>query len=271
MVSKSINFTCLLLFTHLSSAPKAARLDLSLYRFASEIYQPHLPTSRSVVQLLVYKSIYPSSQHLDIAAIYSSNTLHSTFHLNYTHPNTINMFTTAILLFTSLLPTLITAADVPKSRTVNPNLNAALRMAATNFDRQALLPADTDWYFDFDSSPNWDSASGAVINADAASFPALTGLGSSIALLKLAPCGMLPPHLHPRATNLVTAITGNTTSYMIGENGVKTRKVDLIPMRVTIFPQGSLHTMQNNGMSPPFLPVPAIYYRTGDVAPSLRL
>ena len=64
---------------------------------------------------------------------------------------------------------------------------------------------------------------------------------------------MLPPHLHPRATNLVTAITGNTTSYMIGENGVKTRKVDLIPMRVTIFPQGSLHTMQNNDCEPALL------------------
>ena len=163
------------------------------------------------------------------------------------------MFTTAILLLTSLLPTLITATDMPKYRTVNPELNAALRMAATNFDRQALLPADTDWYYDFDSNPNYDSPNGAVINADAASFPALTGMGSSIALLKLAPCGMLPPHLHPRATNLVTAITGNTTSYMIGENGVKTRKVDLIPMRVTIFPQGSLHTMQNNGMFDSFL------------------
>ena len=163
------------------------------------------------------------------------------------------MFTIALLLLTSLLPTLITATDMPKSRTVNPELNAALRMAATNFDRQALLPADTDWYYDFDSNPNYDSPNGAVINADAASFPALTGMGSSIALLKLAPCGMLPPHLHPRATNLVTAITGNTTSYMIGENGVKTRKVDLIPMRVTIFPQGSLHTMQNNGMFDSFL------------------
>ncbi|RYN56898.1 hypothetical protein AA0118_g8061 [Alternaria tenuissima] len=163
------------------------------------------------------------------------------------------MFTIALLLLTSLLPTLITATDMPKSRTVNPELNAALRMAATNFDRQALLPADTDWYYDFDSNPNYDSPNGAVINADAASFPALTGMGSSIALLKLAPCGMLPPHLHLRATNLVTAITGNTTSYMIGENGVKTRKVDLIPMRVTIFPQGSLHTMQNNDCEPALL------------------
>jgi oxalate decarboxylase/phosphoglucose isomerase-like protein (cupin superfamily) len=153
---------------------------------------------------------------------------------------------TQTLFFITLLPSLITAA---KSRTVNPSLNAALRTAATNFDRNALLSQETDWYFDFDSSPNYDSPNGAVINADVASFPALTGMGASIALLKLAPCGMLPPHLHPRATNLVTAISGNTTSYMISENGVATRKVELIPMRVTIFPQGSLHMMQNNGMT----------------------
>lgn len=159
-----------------------------------------------------------------------------------------------LLFLTFLLPLLPVHADQPKSRTINPDLNARLKTAATNFDRQALLSQDSDWYYDFDHHPNYNSAVGAVITADAASFPALTNLGISIALLKLAPCGMLPPHLHPRATNLVTAITGNTTSWMIGENGVKTVRVDLTPMRVTIFPRGSLHVMQNNGTSspPPF-------------------
>lgn len=149
-----------------------------------------------------------------------------------------------------LVPLLDAASDAapPKSRTSNPELNARLKAAATNFDRQALLTEDSDWWYNFDHHPNYHSAVGAVITADAASFPALTDLGISIALLKLAPCGMLPPHLHPRATNLVTAITGNTTSWMIGENGVKTMRVDLTPMRMTIFPRGSLHVMQNNGM-----------------------
>jgi hypothetical protein len=55
--------------------------------------------------------------------------------------------------------------------------------------------------------------------------------------------------LHPRATNMVTAITGNTTTYMMGENGVKTVVTELTPMKMTIFPKGSLHTMQNNGIS----------------------
>ena len=152
----------------------------------------------------------------------------------------------SIMFLATVLP--IIDAVAPKSKTVDPDLNARLKAVASNFDRQAILTEDSDWWYDFDLHPNYNSAIGAVITADAATFPAVTGLGISIALLKLAPCGMLPPHLHPRATNLVTAITGNTTSWMIGENGVRTHKVDLTPMRMTVFPQGSLHVMQNNSM-----------------------
>jgi hypothetical protein len=149
------------------------------------------------------------------------------------------------LLFTTII-TILIAADM-KSRTVNAALNAELKTSATKFDRQALLPGSSDWLYDFALHPSYDSVNGAVITADAATLPALTGMGISISVLKLAPCGMLPPHLHPRATNLVTAITGNTTTWMIGENGVKTMKTNLTPIKMTIFPQGSLHVMQNNG------------------------
>jgi hypothetical protein len=157
------------------------------------------------------------------------------------------MMLLATLTLTTLLPSLVTAEM--KSRTVNPKLNANLRTAATNFDRQVLLPENINWLYDFSTHPNYNSPIGAVITADAATLPALTGLGISISLLRLAGCGMLPPHLHPRATNLVTAITGNTTTWMIGENGVKTVSVNLTPMKMTIFPQGSLHVMQNNRTS----------------------
>jgi oxalate decarboxylase/phosphoglucose isomerase-like protein (cupin superfamily) len=149
------------------------------------------------------------------------------------------------LVFIIFLSSLVTAEM--KSRTVDPSLNANLKTAATNFDRQALIKENSNWLYDFSTHPNYNSPTGAVITADAATLPALTGLGISISLLRLAGCGMLPPHLHPRATNLVTAITGNTTTWMIGENGVKTMSVNLTPMKMTIFPQGSLHVMQNNG------------------------
>jgi hypothetical protein len=212
--------------------------------------------------MVVYiKDIPPTSYNQTSASHYpffqplTSPALHDYYSTSPAHFFIMTILTNLILLPLALLTTTTAAAaETPKSRTLHPELNAALRTAATAFDRAALLPNDADWTYDFTKHPNYDSPTGAVINADAATFPAVTGLGSSVALLKLAPCGMLPPHLHPRATNIVTAITGNTTTYMIGENGVGLRKVELLPMMVTVFPQASLHMMQNNGMlvSPSF-------------------
>ncbi len=152
-------------------------------------------------------------------------------------------YTPVILLtsFLSLIP------SISGARSLNPNLNAMLKMAATNYDRHVILAKDSDWYYDFFNHTDYNNPVGAVITADAATFPALTGLGISYALLKLGPCSMLPPHFHQRAHNIVIAISGNTTSWMINENGVRTVKVEIIPFRMTIFPQGSLHVMQNNG------------------------
>ena len=204
-----------------------------------KLYQGHTPISLSQAQPAL---IHLLSHWRFILSTITTTTV--TLHLP-----TTKMFTNLVLLPFALLTTLTTATtETFKSRTLHPELNAALRTAATAFDRAALLPNAADWTYDFSKHPNFDSPTGAVINADAATFPAVTGLGSSVALLKLAPCGMLPPHLHPRATNIVTAITGNTTTYMIGENGVGVRTVNLLPMMVTVFPQASLHMMQNNGM-----------------------
>ncbi|KAF1931621.1 RmlC-like cupin [Didymella exigua CBS 183.55] len=138
-------------------------------------------------------------------------------------------------------------------KALNPNLNAMLKMAATNYDRHALLAKDSDWYYDFFNHKDYNNKTGSVITADAATFPAMTGMGISYALLTIGPCSMLPPHFHQRAHNAVIGIHGNTTSWMINENGVRTVKVDIIPFRMTLFPQGSLHVMQNNDCEPALL------------------
>ena len=62
---------------------------------------------------------------------------------------------------------------------------------------------------------------------------------------------MLPPHYHPRASNYVVAIQGNTTTYMFEENGARLVQEILLPGRATIFPQGSMHMMVNNGKQVP--------------------
>lgn len=180
------------------------------------------------------------------------------------------MFTPILLFAAAIAPSV--SAESFRSRTINPNLNAALKMAATNYDRWELLQ-DKDWVYDFKAHPNYNSPTGAVIVADAASFTAATGHGMTISILRLAACGMLPPHLHPRAANFVTAITGNTTTWMIGENGVRTVETILTPMKMTIFPAGSVHAMQNHGTSnqPPCSPfsISHMLTRTSDCEPAL--
>lgn len=69
----------------------------------------------------------------------------------------------------------------------------------------------------------------------------------SQAILNLGPCSMLPPHLHPRASNYVVAVSGTTRTFMINENGAATIETTLTPGKMTIFPTGSVHSMMNVG------------------------
>lgn len=64
-------------------------------------------------------------------------------------------------------------------------------------------------------------------------------------MLNLEPCAMLPPHYHHRAANYVVAFKGNTTTYMFEENGTRLVKETFTPSQATIFPQASMHMMEN--------------------------
>lgn len=66
-------------------------------------------------------------------------------------------------------------------------------------------------------------------------------------MLNLGGCSILPAHFHPRASNYVVSIEGNTTTYMYEENGAHTITAVLTKGKATIFPAGSMHTMVNNG------------------------
>lgn len=130
----------------------------------------------------------------------------------------------------------------------NLALDEALKDAPTQLHRLSLLPKDSDWLFDFTAQPGYTYHPGSVVNANAASFPAAVGNGLTVAMLNLGPCAMLPPHYHPRATNFVIAVAGTTNTWMFEENGARLVKETLTPGKMTIFPQGSVHAMQNLGM-----------------------
>lgn len=151
------------------------------------------------------------------------------------------------MLALSTIVLLLTAAANAVDTTVDPQLVASLKGSATQLDRLKLLASDSDWLFDFNAQKGYTYSPGSVVNANAAAFPALTTMGMTMAMLNLGPCAMLPPHMHPRATNLVVAVEGTTNTYMVEENGARLVKQTLTPGKMTIFPQGSLHTMQNTG------------------------
>ena len=152
-------------------------------------------------------------------------------------------YTNSIFGALFILSSQVFAIDVTR----NPSLDSALTTQATQLDRLNLLGSNSDWLFDFSAQSTYSWAPGSVVNANAATFPAAVENELTMAMINLAPCAMLPPHYHPRASNYVVSILGNTTTYMIEENGAEMITEVLTPMKMTIFPRGSLHAMQNTG------------------------
>jgi len=157
------------------------------------------------------------------------------------------LFAMSFLFMWVIVATIIAGVALGVDSDSNPDLVAKLKMANTALDRAALLPKNSDWLYDFTTSPKYTFSPGGVVNANAATFPATVGYGLTLAMLNLGPCAMLPPHLHPRANNFVVAVSGTTDTYMIMENGARTVSETLTPGKMTIFPQGSMHTMMNTG------------------------
>ena len=140
--------------------------------------------------------------------------------ISKTRPSSSKMLHERSLL-TGALVTLLVTQVAAVDQTVNPHLDDETKLAPTNYDKiTKLFPNDTDWIYDFTTNKFYNFAPGGVSNANAATFPAMTRLGMTLAILNLGPCSMLPPHYHPRATNVVVAIAGTTHTYMINESSV---------------------------------------------------
>jgi quercetin dioxygenase-like cupin family protein len=155
-----------------------------------------------------------------------------------------------LLLLTALLSFTSAQYSNPNNgHTTNPGLVASLKTAATRYDRDQLLKEDTDWWYDAYKHPNFNNANGGVVTVDVSKLPALEGAGVSIAMIRMGPCSMLPIHEHPWANNLVYGIKGNVTSWMVGDDGDRVHTVNIYENIATLFPQGSIHGMQNEGVS----------------------
>eukprot|EP00249_Psilotum_nudum_P015280 c25241_g1_i1 orf=458-1081(+) len=80
----------------------------------------------------------------------------------------------------------------------------------------------------------------AFVNA----FPALQGLGVSMALLEFQPNSINPPHTHPRGTELLYVIDGAlNVGFVDTTNKLYTQKLQ--KGDVFVFPEGLIHFQQN--------------------------
>uniref|UniRef100_A0ACD5UEY6 Uncharacterized protein n=1 Tax=Avena sativa TaxID=4498 RepID=A0ACD5UEY6_AVESA len=94
----------------------------------------------------------------------------------------------------------------------------------------------------------------AVTLVSALQLPGLNTLGISLARIDFGPNGQNPPHTHPRATEILTVITGQllvgfvTSNQADGRNLLFTKQ--LVAGDVFVFPVGLIHFQLNNGHIP---------------------
>jgi quercetin dioxygenase-like cupin family protein len=110
---------------------------------------------------------------------------------------------------------------------------------------------DSDFLFQGLRNPgSTNNMFGSLITpANVEKFPGLNTLGISMNRVDLAPGGINPPHVHPRATELVFVIEGTIIAGFISTNNTlfshKLEKGDIF-----VFPRGLVHFQQNIGPSP---------------------
>ncbi|KAJ3670002.1 hypothetical protein LUZ60_010326 [Juncus effusus] len=112
-----------------------------------------------------------------------------------------------------------------------------------------------DFFFSgLDKAGNTSGKLGSSVNlVNVQKLAGLNTLGISIARLDFAPYGGLnPPHIHPRATEVLTVLEGTLYVGFVTSNPNKLFSKVLNKGDVYVFPQGLLHFQFNIG------PVPAV-------------
>ncbi|RLN25427.1 germin-like protein 1-3 [Panicum miliaceum] len=89
----------------------------------------------------------------------------------------------------------------------------------------------------------------AVTAATVERLPGLNTLGVSMARIDFAPWGVNPPHIHPRATEIIFVLQGSLhVGFITTANRLYARTV--CRGEVYVFPRGLMHFQKNNGGTP---------------------
>ena len=103
-------------------------------------------------------------------------------------------------------------------------LQKALLIAPSNADREALLFSDpwsgdaTNITFRFVNNSVSAPTGGSIDLSSVDTFPALVGVGMTMAIGFVNPCGLNTPHSHPRANEFLTVVQGKLIGSLILED-----------------------------------------------------
>ncbi|XP_020584766.1 germin-like protein subfamily 2 member 4 isoform X2 [Phalaenopsis equestris] len=110
---------------------------------------------------------------------------------------------------------------------------------------------EADFFFSGLASPasTINTVGSAVTPADVRQIPGLNTLSISMSRVDIAPGGLNPPHIHPRATEILFIIDGELIlGFLTTSNKLITKNVS--KGETFVFPQGLLHFEFNNAGSP---------------------
>ncbi|CAF3770117.1 unnamed protein product [Rotaria sp. Silwood1] len=84
----------------------------------------------------------------------------------------------------------------------------------------------------------------------AGNFPALVNSGVALNYANIAPCGLVDPHMHPRATSVTYVVKGKLLTGFWLENGIDYVTNIVQEGQAVVFPKGSVHFELNIGCTP---------------------
>ena len=136
--------------------------------------------------------------------------------------------------------------------------------AAITINGRICKPADKVTADDFtstvlrSSSTHLSGTQAIVTLASVDNFPGLNTLGLSIARIDFPPKGLNPPHVHPRATEVLLLAQGTLTVGFISTNNNTLFQATLYPGDLFVFPRGLPHFQINPDEKTPALAISAL-------------
>ena len=166
----------------------------------------------------------------------------------------------ALLASTAALaaPTKVEKRGATPSQSLTPteSLIAELKAADTAVQRNQILVqagGNASFTFDFANPPPAavvSSPAGKLVTASGATAPFLTDINAALGLVVIQPCGLILPHLHPRADEFVLVTQGEVYTQFISETGATLIENQLNTFGSVLLPKGSIHLEYNPTCEP---------------------